>query len=185
MSFRDLVYDSETHADAVITSEHAKIHAGKCFTAYKNNTAIGASSYIDIAFVTPATTKIHLKEMYINNSGGIAGITILESPSTMTLSTSYLIAYNRDRSSTYSPILTLSVDSTYTIDSTATSTQATVIESYYIGSTGTAPARVQQFMINSVEFDLKVSTTYILRMKDISGNGGYGTLGILWYETGY
>jgi len=172
----------DSNSISVIDSVHNEIHRGDVYSAYKVSSAIGASSWIDISFITPATTVIHLKEFGINFSGGICEVVVLESPTTMTMSTAFLSAINRKRSSTHTSAMTIYTNSTYPIGSTATSTQASIIKDILIGSTGTNSNRSGAgVMPPLLEFVLKTNTTYLIRVIDRSG-GGFGSLAAYWYE---
>ncbi len=172
----------DANSISVIDSFHNEVHRGDVFSAYKVNSAIAASSWIDISFITPATTVIHLKEFGINFSGGICEVVVLESPTTMTMSTAFLSAINRKRSSTHTSAMTIYTNSTYPIGSTATSTQATIIKNIFVGSTGTNSNKSGVGVTPPLlEFVLKPATTYLIRVIDKSA-GGFGSLAAYWYE---
>lgn len=174
--------DATHNAYKTIEIEHAEIHAGKAFTFTKSTTALGASSWIDIQINCNSTTKgVHLKQIDVNNSGGLAQIQLFEmvssTNSTWANSTTAVTVYNKNRNSTISNDITIGYQPTLITTTCYTAT----IRDYYLGSTGTNQTRGSAVETFTNETILKYGTTYVFRVTNL-GTAGYASVRAFFYE---
>jgi len=167
--------------------EHGEIHSGNYYTGKLSTSSIGASSWLDLELITPstATAVVHLFSDH-NNSGGMAEIILcdLSTSSTYTHGTTGVSAINHNLLSTKTAnmsIFTAGTNGAF-VTSTMTSTQATLKDRYYSGSTGTNARRgAAGGGRNQDEFVLAGASTYVLRLWNRSAAGA-ATLAVYWYE---
>jgi hypothetical protein len=177
-------------SQCVKTQERSQweISNGKFFVACRTTDAIANSSYIGIQMNTPSSTiaTIHAR-MRFCNSGGLGKIYVFEisTDSTYATGTTAITAYNRNRQSTntasagcyYIPVAEAC------LSSTISSSQGYLLDTYFINSTGTNANHLGGDFRSANDYILKGNTTYVFYLLNNSGNSGYGSFKMLWYES--
>lgn len=178
--------DPNGNSISTISNFGRGIHEGICYNACLTNSAVAASSWINIQMNCDSTSDtIHLKEIYFHNSGGIAQVHILEqiTGSTMTNGSSSISIWNRNRNSTNVSTVTLYGDPT---NVSINSSEVNILECVYIGSTMTGAEKSGASNTGIVkpetELLLRKNTTTILRITNLTTNASYSSMQILWYE---
>lgn len=173
---------------AIVDSpNHHWIHEGQFFAYSRTTSALGASSWIDVEFITPSSSyPIHFKEIYVNNSGGAGQILLYEATtngSTHTASTTVATPINHNRNSTKTSRMTVRGGAVQALPSysTVTSTQYTLVYNETFGSTGTAASKEGGLFEPRNEVVLKFNTTYVLRLFNNSA-AGWAEIKPFWYE---
>ena len=179
--------DDIAYSHRTIDHEHSEIHSGKYYTAKINTSALGASSWVDMEIITPstATAVVHLYVECVN-SGGLAEIVIadLSTSSTYTHGATAVNRINRNRLSSNTANMTVFTAGTNGafLTSTMTSTQATLLDNYYLGSTGSViSAGSYARGRNKDELVLAGASTYVVRLWNRNAAGA-ATLAAYWYE---
>lgn len=170
-----------TEGVRVITTDHGLIHNHLGYSVYKASTAIAGSSWIAIQINTDSSTYGHLKIYEAIGSDSLFQFRLIEATtaSTFVTGSSALTIHNRHRvnSSSYNSVYTCYSDPTY-----VSSSNNNVLESFYVGSTGTNQAKLGGSRTLDVEYVLKQNSTYILRLDNLGAATGSGSLFAFWYE---
>ncbi len=176
-----LVRERVTNANVVITSDHAAIHAGEGFSVYitADNLANGASR--NVALTMPDTGYVHLKfyDAWISNSQGL--LELYEDPHTVSGGAS-LIPVNRRRLGT-PRISGVTVLDGATVTLNEGDHNAQRLEVLRFGGGGTGPqGRAGGDRSTDIEWVLKPSTSYVLRVTNNSSVAADIGVWIFWYE---
>lgn len=185
MSFLDKAFDSKTYCYGSMESDHFMIHRGHFFTASQTTASLGASSWIDFTFKASTVYDIHLKQIDATVSGGLMEVFILEGSSTGTIelvsSGTTGMPFNRNRNSTIVSPISIFKNTTWGSSGYVTSTMVTnIISHFYIGTSGSASARLGGTESNNLEWILTGGTTYIVRLYN-QGSAGAASLRMHYY----
>jgi len=169
-----------------ITKELSALDDGDFYVSIRSAAAVGNSSWIGMQINTPSsgTATIHMRYDVLNSAGSaqvfLFGIT---TGSTYYSGTTSITPVNKNRNSTNAATVvtkwTTAVESSLT--STMTSTQGTILESYYINSTASNMLRFDNYSEPN-EWILKYNTTYIVHVINGGGAAGAANIRVSWYE---
>jgi hypothetical protein len=158
---------------------HIEVDNGLIYNITRSTTVLGASSSIEMQLNTGSSaTLTRLEHLDINNSAGLAQVSIIEltTASTMATGSSSIIAYNKNRNSTNT------ITGAVFGDPTLISSTNTFIFDQYFGSTGTNAIRGEGLDSVEEQYILKSNSTYIIRMTNLSGSAGYASFKVLISE---
>lgn len=159
--------DADTKGLYTIDVAHARLHAGKSFTANMTGT-LGVAGVLDVLLITPTTAECHFTLEFISN-GEYKGE--LYEAATTSANGSAVAVYNRNRNSA-----TTSTMAVYT-GPTVTATGTTLIYQMLIGSGKTSGTER-----SSSEFEMKTGgTKYLLRLTSAVASNNYCLL-LNWHE---
>lgn len=165
------VVDEASAALVGIDYIHHQIHDGCFFEVDAANATVADNGTVITAITTPADMNSHLRWRLA--TGGDAQVEFLEG-STITGGTTKT-ANNRNRASTNVPASVFTLDPTVTIDGTTLSGPVFLPGGTIIVSGG---ATQDSF----IEWVLQPSTTYVLRITNISGASQPISVAFDWYE---
>lgn len=170
----EAILDAFSYAQRVIMYTHSQIHEG---CAYEipgvNGEDIADDATLLIQFKTPATDKVHLKNLSAWTDGGLAQLEILENP-TFTTGTTGLTPINKERNSGFaSGVIAFN-------DPTGISGGVVIKDILFGGGSG---GNANGGAINvDIEDVLKIDTTYIIQLTNLSGGTADMNLLPFWYE---
>lgn len=165
------VVDDASAALVGIDYIHHEIHEGVFFEVDAANATVADDGTVIAAITTPADMNSHLRWRLA--TGGDAQVEFLEG-STITGGTTKA-ANNRNRASANVPASVFTVDPTVTVDGTVLSGPVFLPGGTIIVSGG---ATQDSF----IEWILQPSTTYVLRITNISGASQPISVAFDWYE---
>lgn len=173
-----------THNSWKVTDiSHAEIHDGNGYEINTFTTSLGASSWIFVQMNNASTSKsVHLESINLNHSAGLARVRVFEqtTASTMATGNTSLDVIQLNRNETSNTII--EAYSNPTLVST-NSSETNLIRDYLIGSTGSnAFGGANDPHLKEDEIVFKLNTTYVVRVDDLSGDAGYNSLSLFWYE---
>lgn len=168
----NMALDSVSGALQVIDYEHARVHSGKAFLVNGKHSINNAATDYYLLKV-PAASYPHLRQVKITGTGGPMDIYLFESPTTSADGTG-MTEINYNRNSANAPTMTVFADPTVSADGT---------ELEYLLVTGTKHdtglSEGEQ-----IEFVLKPSTNYLVKVTNNSGSTVSYALKLFWYEIG-
>lgn len=168
-------FDGITGGVIVIDQLHHHIHEGECYTLSLASSTLATAAYMGYLLTTPASSKgyVHLEEAEIS-SGGVGAMTFTEVSTVAVGGAAAVVPVNRERNSTNT-----SAVSAFT--NTGTLTGGTTLEvaawgtAGFVGSIGGGGS-------SSLEWVLKPSTSYDIRIYNGSGAKASAEIILTWYE---
>jgi len=154
----------------VISNELNHVHGGLFFTAMVANAALGAGALLYIEMIISAELEVHLKSFSFYN-GDDGHYDFVEAP-TLTTGATPLVAYNRNRRSVKTSGIILKSNPTGI-------SGGTLLEHMYFKATNQTPGILIK---NDIEWILKPSTTYLLRVTNDGGGAEQALLQVGWCE---
>lgn len=168
-----------TQALPVINTDHEAIHLkfGYSLAAYAESIADDAFLYVELK--TPASGKtIHLKAWRPWGEGGLNSMEVVEAPTLTTGSTS--IKANIQNRNRYGADVATTIQSAKS-DPTSISA-GTVIDGPVLFGGGGAGGGSGGSLSNDQELVLEANTTYLVRLKNLSGAAKAMGIWLFWYE---
>lgn len=169
------VLEKDTGAVRTITNEHSLIHIGYLFSLSSFDEAIADDGTMLVELITPADHEIHLKEAFAWTEGALAKAELIEAP-TLTTGVTPVTPVNRKR------IPPLVASSVVAKSNPTGISGGTALETVLFGGGGVGAASNSGQQILVLEWELKLSTTYLVRFTNLAGATKAGSMELFWYE---
>ena len=187
-----MISDAVAGAQVDISFEHHVIHESAAFTIhYTRTTSSDDDHRTGIAFSTPAgAKKLHLVVTVASSEP--AEFFLLEAPTNTTAENGVEKAVlNRDRVNSATASIVLSLEASPGAGNVSTYDEAAMVDAAFTGGTqldysllagGEGPFAIGGVSRSEQEFILKVSTDYVLYIKNVGASANIHSISANWYE---
>jgi len=169
-------YDATDVAVTTILAEHALVHEGLLFSAAHKFDSIAADATVYLAVTTPADVGVHFKAAHVATDAEKVTITVTEGASYS--GGSNVVAYNRNRNSANSALMTVMAGVT------GVSGGAIIDVDYLGGGAGGKPSStaIGTEVAGVTEWMLKPSTNYVISVYNGGASAASAVVKLIWYE---